>query len=179
MYYDISSRMRKGEQLIYLYCKYYSWTGNNKTTLCTCPCKTKPVWHNLTQEEILQWLRRYKVETRKELVLRKKTLMSSKRRLISAPDPRPSARQIGVIGAVIICGVVGAIVSLDCPRVWKYFLRLNRKIVPEYPREPGTKVNIRKQLPWVDSNFLNYEILESSSQNRFELMAHLFWRLRE
>lgn len=131
---------------------YCQWTGNdNKTDLCMCSCKTKPVWHNLTQVEMSRWLQMYEAKTRKELLLGKRNLMSSKRRRISASDPRPSARRIGVIGAVIICGVVGAIVSLDSPRIWKYFRRLNGEIKPEYLREPKTKVNIRKwlQLIWL------------------------------
>ncbi|XP_062591037.1 uncharacterized protein LOC134252547 [Saccostrea cucullata] len=92
---------------------------NNNTKICMCPCKAKPEWHNLSDVEFSRWLEGYIVATRKELVLRKKELTSSKRQKISASDPRTSAKSIGVVGVVIICGIVCTLISFDCPRFVK------------------------------------------------------------
>lgn len=50
----------------------------------------------------------------KELQVDKKTTSSYRRRKISAYDPRPSSKQIGLAGVVIMTMCFSVIVILDC-----------------------------------------------------------------
>ena len=73
---------------------------------CVCDCYDN---QNVTLEEKLQ-------EIRTALYVNKKTLSSTKRKLISAGDERPSAASIGYFGMVLLC-LVGLV--LIVPDIFK------------------------------------------------------------
>lgn len=105
---------------------FSAWT-NGTIRNCTCPCKAAPGWYNLTQGKVAAWLQRYAEQVRSDLALDKRELNSFRRQRTSVSDPRRSATGIGAVGVVIICGVIGAIVSCDSPRLWKHAMLLKRR----------------------------------------------------
>lgn len=120
------------------YIKFHFHKEINKTAeLCMCPCQAAPKWYNFTQKDVSLWLQEFKDSIRKELVLSKRDLTSYRRRRISVPDHRSSVTRLGIVGAIIICTLIGAIISCDCPRFWRHALRLKRwyysKHVKLYP----------------------------------------------
>lgn len=124
--------------MLFKYIKFHFHKEINKTAeLCMCPCQAAPKWCNLTQKDVSLWLHEFKDSIRKELVLSKSDLTSYRRRRISVPDHRSSVTRLGIVGAIIICTLIGAIISCDCPRFWRHALRLKRwyysKHVKLYP----------------------------------------------
>ena len=69
---------------------------------------------NHTMEELREILKPVTDEIKKNLTVDKTTLSSYKRKLISTPDYRESARNMGIVGIIIICIVVGLLVFVDC-----------------------------------------------------------------
>ncbi|XP_061181511.1 uncharacterized protein LOC133190057 [Saccostrea echinata] len=110
-------------------------TQSSKSTTDTfCYCSDKSCSsRNYTDEEIAQM-----IETMiQELKVSVKDTNAYKRRLISAPDDRPSAQRVGGVGAVVICLVILGIVLMDTPRVVNFFRYHDRKT--EYLRKTQSK----------------------------------------
>ena len=105
---------------------FLAWT-NGTIRNCTCPCKAAPGWYNLTKEKVAAWLQRYADQVRSDLALDKRALNSFRRQRTSVSDPRRSATGIGAVGVVIVCGVIGVIISCDSPRLWKHAMWLKRR----------------------------------------------------
>lgn len=119
---------RKFLYMPFNYIKFHFYKEINKTVeLCMCPCQAAPKWYNFTQEDVSLWLQEFKDNICKKLVLSKRDLTSYRRRRISVPDHRSSVTRLGVVGAIIICALIGAIISCDCPRFWRHALRLRRR----------------------------------------------------
>lgn len=91
----------------------------NGSSYCYCSlnksCETK----NYTEEELSQMID----SIVQELKVSIKDTNAYKRRLISAPDDRPSAQRMGEVGALVICLVILGIVLMDFPRVIKLVRR--------------------------------------------------------
>ncbi|CAG2199002.1 unnamed protein product [Mytilus edulis] len=86
------------------------------TTLeCTCTLNECRSFKNST--EILEMIENIK----RNLYIDKKQLSSTKRRLISAEDPRTSSQSIGLFGVAILTSVILAIVLADVPRLLSFF----------------------------------------------------------
>jgi hypothetical protein len=51
---------------------------------------------------------------KKHLKVNRKETKKYIRTLVSVPDERRSAKNIGIVGATVICMVVGFIISIDC-----------------------------------------------------------------
>lgn len=90
----------------------------------TCFCNITDFWgdwadsidENATFEEMIA-----------ALTLDADSLSSTKRKYKSAPDSRPTAASLGVIGTVIIVSVIGFIVYLDSATLVSQMFRLKRK----------------------------------------------------
>ncbi|KAK3083063.1 hypothetical protein FSP39_012954, partial [Pinctada imbricata] len=81
------------------------------STGCMCPCS---MYKNktYTQEEVQKRIK----EIKEKLTIKPKNTRAYKRSLISAPDDRISARNIGYAGVVIMIILSGLIVLMDVPR---------------------------------------------------------------
>jgi hypothetical protein len=87
---------------------------------CICTCVNDGA--NMTESEL-----QHKIETRKRaLEVNKSSLSSTIRKKESAFDPRPSAKGIGYVGAIVIAFVFGGIVLMDLHRLYVFIVN-NRK----------------------------------------------------
>ncbi|XP_052078838.1 uncharacterized protein LOC127716634 [Mytilus californianus] len=92
--------------------KNSSWSSVNiSCKTCKCPCRKRgnPRYDNVTKETYKQ----IEDETKAELQVDKKATAVSFRRKKSASDERPAAKNIGVVGIVILSVVLGALVMAD------------------------------------------------------------------
>jgi len=71
-----------------------------------CLCVLNKTWHNLTQEQIQEYLI-------KELTVLKNATSLSKNKLISRSDPRQSSAIVGLVGAGLVCGIFGLLLVSD------------------------------------------------------------------
>ncbi|CAC5382365.1 CSMD [Mytilus coruscus] len=92
--------------------KNSSWSSVNiSCKTCKCPCRKRgnPRYDNVTKETYKQ----IDDETKAELQVDKKATAVSFRRKNSASDERQEAKNIGVVGIVILSVVLGALVMAD------------------------------------------------------------------
>ncbi|XP_062566186.1 uncharacterized protein LOC134228549 [Saccostrea cucullata] len=108
-------------------------------SFCYCPSDKTCSYRNYTDEEISQM-----IETMiQELKVSVKDTNAYRRRLISAPDDRPSAQRVGGVGAVVICLVILGIVLMDAPRVVNFFKYHDRKT--EYLKKTSKRKKSKKK----------------------------------
>lgn len=106
-----------------------STSGPADNPFCYCSFnRTCDYSRNYTDEEIAQLID----AMIQELKVSVKDTNAYKRRLISAPDDRPSAQYVGSVGALVIGFVILGIVLMDLPRVVVFF------------RNDKTTENVRK-----------------------------------
>lgn len=114
-------------------------SSTNGSLYCYCSlnkaCETK----NYSEEELAQMLEILVQELKVSI----KDTNAYRRRLISAPDDRPSAQRMGGVGAVVICLVILGIVLMDFPRV-VHFFRGDDKQKIEYERKMSKSKKSRK-----------------------------------
>uniref|UniRef100_A0A8W8NAY2 Farnesoic acid O-methyl transferase domain-containing protein n=1 Tax=Magallana gigas TaxID=29159 RepID=A0A8W8NAY2_MAGGI len=107
-----------------------STNGVNGSLYCYCSlnksCETK----HYSEEELAQMLQILVQELKVSI----KDTNAYRRRLISAPDDRPSAQRMGGVGATVICLVILGIVLMDFPRVVHFFRGEDKKKL-EYERK--------------------------------------------
>lgn len=114
-------------------------SSTNGSLYCYCSlnksCETK----NYSEEELAQMLEILVQELKVSI----KDTNAYRRRLISAPDDRPSAQRMGGVGAVVICLVILGIVLMDFPRVVHFFRGDDKKRI-EYERKMSKSKKSRK-----------------------------------
>ncbi|XP_021353044.1 mucin-5AC-like [Mizuhopecten yessoensis] len=87
------------------------YTGTPTSSCYHCFCNSNKMT-SMSPEELQS-----QIETlKKELTVEKKDLSSWKRKLISIPDERVSAKGLGYLGAGMLAVVFGAVVIIDLPR---------------------------------------------------------------
>ncbi|CAC5420734.1 HGF [Mytilus coruscus] len=107
------------------------YTTTNCSGSYICPCGSKAIYWmqfkqaNLTQEEKLAILDEEKARLRQILIVDKTILSSYIRARTSAEDKRPSAKSIGIVGAlvlIIVCVVIVLSDLMSClPQQYNYF----------------------------------------------------------
>lgn len=107
------------------------YTTTNCSGSYICPCGSRAIYWmqfnqaNLTQAEKLAILGEEKARLRKILIVDKTILTSYIRARTSAEDKRPSAKSIGLVGALILI-IVGVIILLSdlmscLPKLYHHF----------------------------------------------------------
>jgi len=71
-----------------------------------CLCVKNKEWGNLTQPQILEYLK-------KKLHITKNATSLAKNKLISRSDPRESSTNLGIVGVALIFGMFGLTFLLD------------------------------------------------------------------
>ncbi|XP_060072791.1 mucin-5AC-like [Ylistrum balloti] len=102
---DLTSNAQSTESVTNLY------TGTSSSSCYHCFCNSN-LMTSLSPEELQSQIENLK----KELTVEKKDLSSWKRKLISIPDERVSAKSLGYLGAGMLAVVFGAVVLIDLPR---------------------------------------------------------------
>ena len=93
---------------------------DNKTDgHCLCKCSSQL---NLDDPDVLANLSSRLATIRKNLYVEKKSLSNTKRKLLSAPDDRPSSKYIGTVGITVLVVVGLALVSSDIVQLCRCFL---------------------------------------------------------
>ncbi|XP_033751757.1 mucin-17-like [Pecten maximus] len=102
---DLSTTSLSTESVTNLY------TGTPSSSCYHCFCNSN-LMTSLSPEQLQS-----QIETlKRELTVEKKELSSWKRKLISIPDERVSAKSLGYLGAAMLAVVFGAVVLIDLPR---------------------------------------------------------------
>lgn len=83
-------------------------TNTQTNSTCFCPCSSGG-FQTFTDEELQQKIQ----EIIAELKIDPKETSVAKRKLISVPDSRPSAKAVGSVGVVILLTVVGLVILMD------------------------------------------------------------------
>ncbi|CAC5417363.1 PLG [Mytilus coruscus] len=107
------------------------YTTTNCSSSYICPCGSRAVYWmqfnqaNLTQEEKLAILDEEKARLRQILIVDKTILTSYIRARTSAEDKRPSAKSIGLVGALMLI-IVGVVIVLSdlmscLPKLYNHF----------------------------------------------------------
>ena len=108
--------------------------------MCPCVCdyrkkletwesKIKTIYGNSTWDQLKTILKPELDKLQRELKVNKKELSSHMRKLISAPDDRKSAGDIGYGGVAFISVVIGLLVICDIIRLVQYILTCCKKWV--------------------------------------------------
>ena len=89
------------------------------TVACNCPRRKRgnPRYDNMTSEDETK----IKEETRGELQVEKSAVSAAVRKKKSATDKRPSAQNVGYIGAILLGVIGGGIILVDFARCFRYF----------------------------------------------------------
>jgi hypothetical protein len=104
---------------------------NNKSvylynsSYCICYCRDA----NATLQERVERIK-------SELTLEKKALSSAKNQRISAHDPRPTAKYVGVLGASIICVILIFIIGMDILQILQNFDKKRKRNKIKMTRMP-------------------------------------------
>lgn len=107
---DLTTASLSTESVTYLY------TGTPSSSCYHCFCNSN-LMTSMSPEQLQS-----QIETlKKELTVEKKDLSSWKRKLISIPDERISAKSLGYLGAAMLAVVFGAVVIIDLPRFMNGF----------------------------------------------------------
>ncbi|XP_048745395.2 keratin, type I cytoskeletal 10-like [Ostrea edulis] len=112
--------------------------GGSIEELCDCDCdymdkieNFKNTYNpnvNKTTQELVKMLKEDLKKVKKALELQKKDIPAVKAQKISAPDVRPSAKYIGLIGVVSMVIVFGGIVVLDLISLPRYIRSLKENL---------------------------------------------------
>lgn len=121
--------------------------------MCECPCTVvKPVNSSLPQLTLAE-----KIEILKqELTINKDETSKNKRKLISAPDERPSARNLGAFGLSVLVLVPVCIILIDISSICRHIKMFSNgptsKFIKDNSKNTTTKQSISRDVPNEDRN---------------------------
>ncbi|VDI66852.1 Hypothetical predicted protein [Mytilus galloprovincialis] len=97
---------------------------------CKCPCRRVgvPRYTEVTPEVVNQ----IQVETSLDLAVNEKILSAYIRLKTSVPNKKQVAKSIGYVGAAFLVVILGSIVLLDIPTLWKHLKHLINRITNFY-----------------------------------------------
>ncbi|CAC5419668.1 unnamed protein product [Mytilus coruscus] len=101
---------------------------------CPCSCDYKQNVESIaeqvspqhSEEEWREILQQRLTELQNEMKLDKRNLSRWRRNYISAADKRETARNIGIVGVLVLCAVVGTVVLLDLLSLQKHIRQIKR-----------------------------------------------------
>lgn len=97
---------------------------------CKCPCRRVgvPRYTEVTPEVV----NKIQVETSLDLAVNKQILSAYIRLKTSVPNKKQVAKSIGYVGAAFLVVILGSIVLLDIPTLWKHLKHLINRITNFY-----------------------------------------------